>query len=183
MTIICNQCGSPIERRASQCFKRGLRAFCDSECLASFRRTQVGESAHRYTHGGKGTRLYRIWKGIKTRCLNPNFPNYKYYGGRGIRVCNSWRRSFVAFRDWAMQNGYSEGLEIDRRNNDGDYAPRNCRFVTKRANCLNRPTTKRTPALELSVVTLSETMSYVQIAKRLQISKSTVFRIMSDHQL
>jgi hypothetical protein len=53
-------------------------------------------------------------------------------------MCAEWRSSFVAFREWAMSNGYADGLEIDRRENDGPYAPDNCRWVTHSKNCRNR---------------------------------------------
>lgn len=60
------------------------------------------------------------------------------YAGRGIRVDEQWRKDFVLFSDWALLAGYKEGLQIDRINNDGDYTPDNCRFVTAKQNCSNR---------------------------------------------
>ena len=80
-------------------------------------------------HGGKNTRLYRIYHLMKARCLNKNNRDYINYGGRGIVICREWIEDFVVFRSWALENGYSDKLKIDRRDNDGGYTPDNCRWV------------------------------------------------------
>ena len=81
--------------------------------------------AHR-KHGGTGTRLHNIWNLMRRRCDNPQD---ELYGGRGITVCEEWR-SFAAFRDWSISNGYSDDLSLDRINVNGDYEPGNCRWAT-----------------------------------------------------
>lgn len=95
------------------------------------------------THGKSKTRLYRIWKDMKRRVTNPNRDNFKYYGGRGIDICDEWFNDFEPFYDWAVANGYSDNLEIDRIDNDGDYEPGNCHWVTKKVNCNNASTNRR----------------------------------------
>jgi hypothetical protein len=93
-------------------------------------------------HGASRTFLYGVWLGIRKRCTNRSEPQYRDYGGRGIRVCEEWMHDFVAFRDWANANGYTRGLDIDRIDNDGNYDPSNCRFVTRQRNNRNKRTTR-----------------------------------------
>ena len=93
---------------------------------------RVKTSKTNKTHGLSHTRIHNIWQGIKQRCLNPNRKIYKNYGGRGIQICNEWKTNFMSFYNWAMANGYNDTLSIDRINNDGDYEPSNCRWITQK---------------------------------------------------
>lgn len=86
--------------------------------------------------------LYSRWLGIKCRCYNKNFKQYKDYGGRGIKMCDEWLYNFDSFYYWSLKNGYKKDLQIDRINNDGDYEPNNCRWVTPRENANNRKRSK-----------------------------------------
>ena len=82
-----------------------------------------------YKHGEGKTKLYRVWSSMRDRCNNPRCKDYKYYGAKGIRVSPEWDE-FLEFKRWALRNGYQEGLSIDRIDLDGNYEPRNCRWVT-----------------------------------------------------
>lgn len=89
------------------------------------------------SHGLSKHPLHAIWRGILSRCYNPNRAAFKDYGGRGVIVCDEWRSDFKAFYDWAIDK-WAEGLHIDRENNDGPYSPENCRFITGKCNANNR---------------------------------------------
>jgi hypothetical protein len=81
-----------------------------------------------------GTKLYNIWSMMKQRCNNPNHFAYKWYGARGIQVDSEWNDNSLTFCEWAVNNGYEEGLELDRIDNDGNYTPDNCQWVEKVRN-------------------------------------------------
>jgi len=87
--------------------------------------------------------FYNIWQNMKARCLNPNHPKYHRYGGRGIKVCNEWL-DIKGFSEWALNNGWEDGLSIDRINNDGNYCPENCQWITLSENSKKKSTTKLT---------------------------------------
>lgn len=87
-------------------------------------------------HDMSYTNLYRRWRDMKSRCFNPNNCNYKHYGGRGITVCDEWL-DFNNFKVWALNHGYSKELSIDRIDNNGNYEPNNCRWVTHNIQCIN----------------------------------------------
>lgn len=94
------------------------------------------------THGLSKTRLHSIWSKMKDRCTRENNPAYKWYGGRGITICQEWLEDFMNFYNWAMDNGYEDGLSIDRINVNENYEPSNCRWIPLEEQALNTRTTK-----------------------------------------
>ena len=132
-------------------------------------------------HGGYGTILHHIWLGIKCRCNNPKHKSYKDYGGRGITICPEWTNDYTKFRDWALSNNYAEGLQINRIENDANYEPNNCNWVTSAENCQNRKTTKLNTAKvkEIRIKYNSGYYSQNKLAKEYDISQTTVFQIVN----
>lgn len=124
---------------------------------------------------GKRPRTFNIWCSMKMRCLNPNAINYHSYGGRGIGICEEWM-TFENFHRWAMANGYADDLEIDRIDNDGDYCPENCRWVTREQNQRN---TSRTHLITLN----GKTQCATDWIRELGISKSTFYVHLKDGTL
>lgn len=90
------------------------------------------------THGMSRTALYSRYTSIKSRCYNKHDQAYTNYGARGIVVCDEWKHSFETFYNWAMENGYKEGLTIDRIDHDGNYEPSNCRWVDMKTQQNNK---------------------------------------------
>ena len=95
------------------------------------------------THGCSRSRIYNIWCSMKARCFRKNAKNYALYGGRGITVCDEWKNSFQTFYDWAMANGYSDVLTLDRKDVNGNYEPNNCKWATYTEQANNRRNTKK----------------------------------------
>lgn len=93
-------------------------------------------------HGLNEHPLNSIWQGMKGRCNYSKHIGYMHYGGRGIKVCEEWEQSLQAFHDWSLSHGYLPGLQIDRINNNGNYEPKNCRWVTKTTNLRNMSTNR-----------------------------------------
>src|SRR5574344_98131 len=114
--------------------KRGNTTSCG--CYGNLCRTE--RAKHRLVN----KRVYRVWSNMKSRCSNPKATQYKWYGGRGISFASEWS-DFTCFYNWAMNNGYSDDLELDRKDNEKDYSPSNCRFVTHKENCNNRRSNRK----------------------------------------
>ena len=113
----CPRCGRVVEMYAAHYY----RGSSSCHCIDS-----------------RNNRLYRIWTNMKSRCNNPNFPSYRYYGARGIKVCDEWKDNFLIFESWALANGYRDDLSLDRVDNNGNYEPSNCRWATLREQAGNK---------------------------------------------
>lgn len=116
-------------------------------------------------------RLYNIWLHMKDRCNNPNFKSYHNYGGRGISVCEEWSNSYQTFREWALENGYSDELTIDRIYVNGNYSPSNCRWLTRQEQSYNKRTNK-------IIAYCGKTQTLTEWADELNIKRNTlVYRL------
>lgn len=94
----------------------------------------IRRRAKREYHGMTGTSLHNVWKEMKGRCLRPHHKDYRWYGAKGATVCDEWQDSFVAFYSWARENGYEEGLTIERKDTSIGYCPQNCEWISFEEN-------------------------------------------------
>jgi len=140
-------CGK-MTRVSSSNLKSGsvISCGCERRKLTTAKATKHGLSTHQ---------IHTIHKNMLQRCYNPNRPDYKHYGGRGIEVCEEWKNSLEVFYQWATTNGYEPGLSIERNNVDGNYEPANCKWIPKADQVNNRRNTIRI-TLEGIEKTLSE---------------------------
>ena len=99
-----------------------------------------GKENPAYSHGQAHKPIYYVYRNMIARCHCPKSPDYTNYGARGIKVCEEWRKDNKAFFDWAFANGYKQGLSLDRIDNNGDYSPQNCRWVTHKQQQNNKRT-------------------------------------------
>lgn len=123
-------------------------------------------------HGQAGTRLYRVWTGMKQRCYDTKIPYYKNYGGRGITICDEWLHDFQVFYDWSMANGYDETAPkgqctLDRIDNNLGYSPSNCRWATRKEQQNN---TRRNYFIEYK----GQQYTISQLGKKLGIAPATL---------
>ena len=137
-------------------------------------------------HNLHGTRIYRIWQAMKSRCLNSKSCNYKYYGGRGVTVCDEWMRDVNAFYEWSINNGYADDLTIDRIDVNGNYHPGNCRWVTMKEQCNKNKTNIYQIDLHGEKYSLRDFVdiigeSYPKILTRLQRGKTTISELEDEY--
>lgn len=160
-------CGNKVTIR-SDCLKDGNSKSCG--CLNVDAHVKHGECVTK-------TKLYHVYYGILTRCYKTNNKAYSHYGGRGISVCKEWLDDYENFKKWSLDNGYKEGLSIDRIDVNGDYEPQNCRWVTQKVQSNN---TRR----NVNITYNGETHNLTQWSKILGINRNTLnFRIKNNWEL
>lgn len=116
---------------------------------------------------------------MKRRCYNIKNKRFNRYGGRGIKVCEQWRNNFIAFESWAIKNGFNKNLEIDRKDNNGDYTPNNCRFISQVENARNREQCKTDEATRNRIIEARKIgKSQNDIASKFNLGRSTIRRIL-----
>lgn len=127
------------------------------------------EHTHDYgkKHGLTNTKLYTKWSGIVQRCTNPNAIHYDMYGGHGITICDEWRNDFYSFYSWSIENGYKDGLTIDRIDNNKGYYPENCRWTDLETQANN---TRRNHYITYN----NETKTLTQWARLLNVNVETL---------
>lgn len=130
--------------------------------------TEVWREQTRGFHQESKTRLYHIWDSMKQRCYNHNHVGYKWYGEKGIKVCEEWM-DYLPFREWALSSGYAEDLSLDRVDSDKDYCPENCRWVTQTHQANNKSNNKY---IEFD----GKKLTYSQWAKETGLNKQTIRR-------
>lgn len=130
--VRCKECGWETDMKFSD-IKRRIGKQCK----------HVNSNGRCINRNYKWTnqRIGSIFKGMKNRCYNPNNKDFRWYGAKGIKICDEWLNDPKLFEDWSLLNGYNDNLTIDRINETKDYCPENCRWVTRENNSKNKPTT------------------------------------------
>lgn len=145
---ICEcECGTTKSYYASN-LTGGKSQSCGCKTSETVEKIRIGATKH----GLSRTRAYKAWMSMKGRCLNPNYPNFHNYGGRGIRVCERWMSFDAFFEDMGE---CMSGLSLDRKENDGNYEPGNCRWTDNSTQQNNKRNTRKISAFG-KTQTLSE---------------------------
>lgn len=132
-TVICKCACGFVKTILVNSLKSGKSKSCGCERI----KINTGKT-YAKKHGISGTKIFIVWKCMRERCLYNRHKSFDRYGGRGIIICDEWLNNPINFYNWAVANGWALGLQIDRINNNGNYEPSNCRFVTPSENLKNR---------------------------------------------
>jgi len=165
---ICD-CGKTL-KVAGNALKSGNTKSCG--CLNNENRL-----TNNLKHGMSKTKLYKSWSDMKSRCLNKKNKSYDRYGKRGISICDEWL-NFDEFMKWALSNGHNELLEIERKNNDGNYEPSNCKWATRKEqnNNTSKSIKNRFTKNELEDIKKCS-LTYEEMKTKFKISKYIIKRI------
>lgn len=155
-------CGNMKEVR-TDCLTYGMVRSCG--CIKKEQDKINLTKFHR--HKLTNTHIWHVYYGMLKRCYNVNDKRYENYGGRGIEVCEEWKNSFDAFADWSFKNGYEDGLQLDRINNNGNYEPCNCRWTTAKEQARNRRS-------NVIVMYQGEKMTLIEASERSGLPYSTI---------
>lgn len=169
--FLCEGCDSVVERN----YQNGLR---QKTCGCVSQSKTHGDS----TKDSKYHKLYIKWLSMRKRCYDKMDKRYYRYGGRGIIVCEEWRYTYQIFKKWAINNGYKSDLQIDRIDNNGNYEPSNCRFVTNKENCRNTSVTKLTADKVNAIIDLHKTgkYRYEVLQEIFGVGRTTIIRVLND---
>lgn len=129
------------------------------------------------THNKSNSKLYQVYYSMKNRCYNEKDKNFKYYGGKKVSVYTDWLNDFMLFYDWSIENGYIEGLTLDRINVNGNYEPSNCRWITQQNQANN---TTRNRKYEIN----GEILNITQLSKKYNVNRNTLnYRLNQEWEL
>ncbi len=166
----CPVCQTIIIRQKSNAIKQ-VSCGCDRKVLR-------GENHYFFKHGKEPKELYKTWQAMKSRCYYKKDKHFNRYGERGIIVCSEWINDFNSFKRWAISNEWKIGLEIDREDNNGNYEPTNCRFVTRAINCQNKENNKLSiNDIEKIKIMLNNGERGTAIGKMFNVSSTMIYKI------
>ena len=173
--FLCPYCNKIIEKRLNN-GKCNKSCGCTKNMLISKANITYGD-----TINYKMTKLYTTWNCMKNRCYRSSDKDYKNYGGKGIKICDQWKNSYIDFKDWALAHGYKEGLTIDRINNNGNYEPSNCKFSTATEQAYNRKNTKLNWAtVRLMRIMYEDGYTKKELFKIFDIAQNNLYRILNN---
>lgn len=170
VVVKCEKCEKEIETRISRVKDNGN--LCKS-CMLKLRNTTHGL----YSHPLKG-----VHNTMKQRCTNPNAISYPNYGARGIKVCGDWQ-SFKPFYDWSMKNGYKKGLTIDRIDNNGNYEPSNCQWITLEENISKEAILKKEDIIDICEMYKNNYVTQRKIASIYGVNNSRIGQILKENNI
>ena len=173
----CEHCGKQIEKQKNNGL-RDLSCGCIRYELTSKSNTKHGDS----NKNAEYHPLFHTWAGMRGRCYTKSNPDYQYYGGKGIVVCNEWN-DYLEFKKWSILNGYklNENLQIDRKDGNKNYEPSNCRWVDAKTNQRNRDCIILNEEKANEIRTLiSNGLDDIEISKMYKVHKDTIRDIRTE---